>query len=153
MTLRRLTCSIALAAFAASPLGCDSSNPSPDPPASRPAPKPGPTTPESAAMPGVIPESTPAATAKVSAAPAAAIPAATADKPSTSKPEPPPQSAGDQAVPATDEQKAEALLRLSQEFLDEGNKDQARFWSEHLRKTYPESEAAEKALAILKKLE
>ena len=49
-------------------------------------------------------------------------------------------------------EKAAALLELSQEFLDNGDRKQAKFWLDHLTKEFPDTPAARQAAELLKGL-
>ncbi|MBQ17178.1 MAG: hypothetical protein CMJ65_08635 [Planctomycetaceae bacterium] len=54
--------------------------------------------------------------------------------------------------PVDPETTAEALLELSQEFLDAKDTKQARFWLEHITREFPKTKAAARAAALLKTL-
>ncbi len=54
--------------------------------------------------------------------------------------------------PVDPETTAEALLELSQEFLEVKDTKQARFWLEHITKEFPKTKAAARATALLKSL-
>ena len=67
-------------------------------------------------------------------------------------PMPPAEKVPEPVQSAGAEEKAGALLELSQEFLDNGDRKQAKFWLDHLTKEFPDTPAARQAAELLKGL-
>ena len=159
MRKRSLTPHLAfLLAFVAVLSACD-----PDVPPSQPAANPGPTAEvtsesEKTAVTPVVEETKQPPMPRNPVAEPSTGPA----KPAVARPIPPPKEPPAAAKPPAEpaepdpsagaEKKAAALLELSREFLENGDKKQAKFWLDHVQKEFPETPSAKQAAALLKGL-